>query len=43
MKRYRLRIVKKVNHLMKFMGTLNKCDKKKFNKYCEEKEVNLWK
>ena len=41
MKRYRIRIVRKVNHLMRFIGTLNRASKKEFEKYCKEKEIKL--
>lgn len=41
MKKYRIRIVRKVNHLMRFIGTLNRASKKEFEKYCKEKEIKL--
>ena len=39
--RYRIKIVRKVNHLMRFIGTLNRASKKEFEKYCKNKEVRL--
>ena len=41
MKKYRIRIVRKVNHLMRFIGTLNRASKKEFDKYCKKKEIRL--
>lgn len=43
MKKYRIKIVRKVNHLMRFIKTLEKYDNKKaFNDYMKRKEI-LWK
>lgn len=39
--RYRIKIIRKVNHLMRFIGSLNRSSKKQFEKYCKEKEVKL--
>lgn len=41
MKKYRIRIIRKVNHLMRFIGTLNRASKSEFDKYCKEKEIKL--
>lgn len=41
MKKYRIKIVRKVNHLMKFIGSLNRASKREFDKYCKSKEVRL--
>ena len=39
--RHKIKIVRKVNHLMRFIGTLNRASKKEFDKYCKNKEVRL--
>ena len=39
--RYRIKIVRKVNHLMRFIGSLNRSSKKQFEKYCKSKEMKL--
>lgn len=39
--RYRIKIIRKVNHLMRFIGSLNRSSKKQFEKYCKSKEVKL--
>lgn len=41
MKKYRIKIVRKVNHLMKFIGSLNRASKREFDKYCKSKEIKL--
>ena len=41
MKKYKIKIVRKVNHLMRFIGTLNRVSKSGFDKYCKNKEVRL--
>ena len=41
MKKYRIKIVRKVNHLMRFIGSLNRASKKEFDKYCKGKEIRL--
>ena len=41
MKKYRIKIVRKVNHLMRFIGSLNRASKKEFEKYCKKKEIRL--
>lgn len=41
MKKYRIKIVRKVNHLMRFIGSLNRASEKEFEKYCKEKEIKL--
>ena len=41
MKKYKIKIVRKVNHLMRFIGTLNRTSKKAFDKYCKKKEIRL--
>ena len=41
MKKYRIKIVRKVNHLMRFMGSLNRASKREFEKYCKSKEIRL--
>lgn len=41
MKKYRIKIVRKVNHLMRFIGSLNRASKNEFEKYCKEKEIKL--
>ena len=41
MKKHKIKIVRKVNHLMKFIGTLNRASKKEFDKYCKSKEIRL--
>lgn len=41
MKKYRIKIVRKVNHLMRFIGSLNRASKKEFEKYCKSKEIRL--
>ena len=37
--KYKIKIVRKVNHLMRFIGSLNRCNKKQFEKYCKSKEI----
>ena len=39
MKKYRIKIVRKVNHLMRFIGSLNRASKSGFDKYCKKKEI----
>lgn len=39
MKKYRIKIVRKVNHLMRFIGSLNRVSKSEFDKYCKRKEM----
>lgn len=39
--KYKIKIVRKVNHLMRFIGSLNRSSKKQFDKYCKSKEVKL--
>lgn len=39
--RYRIKIIRKVNHLMRFIGSLNRASKKEFDKYCKSKEIKL--
>lgn len=39
--RYRIKIIRKVNHLMRFIGSLNRSSKKQFEKYCKSKEIRL--
>lgn len=39
--RHKIKIVRKVNHLMRFIGTLNRASKKEFDKYCNSKEIRL--
>lgn len=41
MKKYKIKIVIKVNHLMRFIGSLNRASKKEFDKYCKNKEIRL--
>lgn len=41
MKKYKIKIVRKVNHLMRFIGSLNRTSKSEFEKYCKEKEIKL--
>ena len=41
MKKYRIKIVRKVNHLMRFIGSLNRVSKSEFDKYCKSKEIRL--
>ena len=40
--RHKIKIVRKVNHLMRFIGSLNRASKSGFDKYCKNKEVRLW-
>ena len=42
MKKYRIKIIRKVNHLMRFIGSLNRASKSEFDKYCKKKEL-AWK
>ena len=35
------KIDKKVNHLVRFIGSLNRASKKEFEKYCKSKEIRL--
>ncbi len=39
--RYKIKIIRKVNHLMRFIGTLNRVSKSEFEKYCKSKEIKL--
>lgn len=39
--RYKIKIIRKVNHLMRFIGSLNRSSKKQFEKYCKSKEMKL--
>ena len=39
--KYKLKEIRKVNHLMRFIGTLNRTSKSEFDKYCKNKEVRL--
>lgn len=39
--RYKIKIVRKVNHLMRFIGSLNRVSKREFEKYCKSKEIRL--
>lgn len=39
--RYRIKIIRKVNHLMRFIGSLNRSSRKQFEKYCKSKEMKL--
>lgn len=41
MKKYKIKIVRKVNHLMRFICSLNRASKKQFEKYCKSKEIRL--
>ena len=41
MKKYKIKIVRKVNHLMRFIGSLNRVSKSEFDKYCKKKEIRL--
>ena len=42
MKKYRIKIVRKVNHLIRFIDRLKKYDNKKaFNDYLKRKEIRL--
>ena len=39
--RHKIKIVRKVNHLMRFIGSLNRVSKSEFDKYCKKKEIRL--
>lgn len=41
MKKYKIKIVRKANHLVRFIGSLNRASKKEFEKYCKSKEIRL--
>ena len=41
MKKYKIKIVRKVNHLMRIIGSLNRVSKSEFDKYCKKKEIRL--
>lgn len=41
MKKYRIKIVRKVNHITRFIGSLNRISQRQFDKYCKSKEIRL--
>lgn len=41
MKKYKIKIVRKVNHLMRFIGSLSRVSRKAFDKYCKRKELKI--